>query len=402
MRRPLVLPLVVSTILAGLSAASLPVRADDEAKPAKKDSLKATKPKTATLTTAVEPATAKPGDVVTFKVTAKLDSGYHIYKYSKEKGSGPVPTSFDFFGRGGLEVEGEWTASRDPEKHKDPNFADLEFVEYYEDEVSWSIKLKIPADAAPGKKSLRCQASYMVCDAKTCSIPGRWTLPDAELTVLEPGAPQPATAKPAAAAAAPAAQPSAAAAPASAKPAKADSDASFRPAQATFTTSIEPAQAKLGDIVTFNVTAKLDQGYHIYQYGKESGSGPLPTSFDFFDRQGLELEGDWTASRAPIKHKDPGFDDIPFVEYFEDEVTWSIKLKVPSNATTGKKLLQCQVHYMICNASTCSPPAYWTLPAAELTLLPGNANPPPAAAASKPEPVSSDGELHEAADEGRW
>ena len=391
MRRPLVLPLIVSTILAGLSAASLPVRADDEAKPAKKDTPKATQPVHAKVATAVEPAEAKPGDVVTFKVTAKVDSGYHIYKYSKEQGSGPVPTSFDFFGRAGLELEGEWKASRDAEKHKDPNFADLEFVEYYEDEVTWSIKLKVPDGTGPGKKSLRCQARYMVCDAKTCSIPGRWTLPDAELTVVEAGAAEPATAKPAVARGA--AQPSAATPPAAARPAKADSDATFRPAQATFTTSIEPAQAKFGDVVTFNVTAKLEPEYHIYQYAKEAGDGPLPTNFDFFDRQGLELAGDWTASRPPIKHKDPGFPDLPFVEYFEDEVTWSIKLKVPSNALTGKKVLHCQVHYMICNASTCSPPAYWTVPAAELTLLPGNASPPPAAAASKPEPASSNGEL---------
>ncbi len=190
MHRPLVLPLIVSTILTGLSASSVSVRADDEAKPAKKDSPKAIKPAQATLTAAVEPAQAKPGDVVTFKVTAKLDSGYHIYKYSKKQGSGPVPTSFDFFGRAGLEVEGEWKASRDAEKHKDPNFADLEFVEYYEDEVTWSIKLKVPDSTAPGKKSLLCQVRYMVCDAKTCSIPGRWTLPDAELTVLEPRCPR--------------------------------------------------------------------------------------------------------------------------------------------------------------------------------------------------------------------
>ena len=39
------------------------------------------------LTTSVEPAEAKPGETVTFKVTAKLDPGYHIYKYSKEPGA---------------------------------------------------------------------------------------------------------------------------------------------------------------------------------------------------------------------------------------------------------------------------------------------------------------------------
>jgi len=178
-----VLPAVVAGVLFGFSRLQACAGADDVAKPAKKDNNAATKPAHAALSASVEPAEAKSGDTVTFKVTAKLDPGYHIYKYSKEKGDGPVLTSFDFFDRAGLEAEGEWTASREPEKHKDTNFPDLDSVEYYEDEVTWSMKVKVPAGTAAGKKTLRCQAGYMICDDKTCSIPGRWTLPDVELTV---------------------------------------------------------------------------------------------------------------------------------------------------------------------------------------------------------------------------
>jgi thiol:disulfide interchange protein DsbD len=188
--------LVLQSILAGMLVGSLtlpvPAIADDTPQPAKKDNAAGLKPSQATLTASVEPAEAKPGDTVSFKVTAKLDSGFHIYKYSKENGDGPVPTSFDFFDRAGLETDGEWKASRDPEKHKDANFPDLAAVEYYEDEVTWTIKVKIPAGAAPGKKTLRCQARYMICDAKTCSVPGRWTLPDAELSVTSGDAAPPA------------------------------------------------------------------------------------------------------------------------------------------------------------------------------------------------------------------
>ena len=82
------------------------------------------------LTTSVEPSDAKPGDTVTFKVTAKLDPSYHIYKYNKiarPPGGGPSYTTFDIFDPAGLEVAGDWTASREPSKHKDPNFPDLAF-----------------------------------------------------------------------------------------------------------------------------------------------------------------------------------------------------------------------------------------------------------------------------------
>ena len=361
----LVVQAVAAVLLAGLLASSHPAWADDDAKPAKKDNPASLKPSQATLSASVEPADAKPGDVVTFKVTAKLDPGFHIYKYSKEQGGGPVPTSFDFFGHAGLEVDGDWTASHDPQKHKDPNFPDVESVEYYEDEVTWSMKLRIPAGTGAGKETLRCQARYMICDAKTCSIPGRWTLPDVELTIKDGEPAQPAAAGPADAQ--PAAKPALVNS-AGTKPAKKDSNAVIRPAQATFSTSVEPARAKPGDVVSFKVTAKLEPGWHVYQYAKVASPAPVSTGFDFFDRGGLELEGDWTASRDPVKRKDPNFEEVPFVEYFEDEVTWSAHLKVPAGATAGKKTLSCQVHYMICNASSCSQPVYVTLPSASLTV----------------------------------
>ena len=95
----------------------------------------------------MKPSQAKPCETVTFEVTAKLDPGFHIYKYSasKENGPGPANTTFDFFDTAMLEIEGNWTASKQPEKHKDPNFADVDFVEYHQGEVTWSIQLKVPA-----------------------------------------------------------------------------------------------------------------------------------------------------------------------------------------------------------------------------------------------------------------
>ena len=124
------LTLVLPALLAGSLTLAVPAMADDAPKPAKKDTALALKPPQATLTTSVEPAEAKPGETVSFKVTAKLDAGFHVYKYSKENVDGPVPTSFDFFDRAGLETDGDWKASAEPEKHKDPNFPDLATVEY--------------------------------------------------------------------------------------------------------------------------------------------------------------------------------------------------------------------------------------------------------------------------------
>ena len=158
--------------------------------PKKKDTRSRFQSKNAKLTTAVEPAEAHQGELVTFKVTAKVDPGYHIYKYNRDAakpGAGPLPTTFDLFDTGGLRPEGDWMASREPIQHPEPAFPDIPFVEYYEDEVSWSIKLRVPPDAVPGKKTLRVQAGYMVCNASSCSMAGQWTLPEATLTVISSG-----------------------------------------------------------------------------------------------------------------------------------------------------------------------------------------------------------------------
>jgi thiol:disulfide interchange protein DsbD len=351
--------------------------AADSSKPAREDSNPRTRTKSATLTTAVTPEQAKPGDEVLFKVMAKLKPGYHIYKYSKTEGAGPVTTSFDFFNTAGLKIEADWVASQPPEQHKDPNFTEVDFVEYHEGEVTWSVKLRVPTDAEPGKRTLLCQARYMVCDAKTCSLPGQWTLPEAVLTVVRADA--------AAATSPPAAEQSAGTSARTAdlpKPAREDSSPRTKPKSATLTTAVTPEQARPGDEVIFKVTAKLKPDYHIYKFSKTEGAGPVTTSFDFFSTAGLKIEGDWVASQPPEQHKDPNFTEVEFVEYHEGEVTWSVKLRVPTDAEPGKKTLLCQARYMVCDAKTCSLPGQWTLPEAVLTVVRADApatNSPPAA-----------------------
>ncbi|MGP0062020.1 MAG: hypothetical protein ACLQGP_00275, partial [Isosphaeraceae bacterium] len=124
------------------------------------------------------------------------------------------------------------------------------------------------------------------------------------------------------------------------KPKKKDTNARLKSRNATIATSVEPARAKPGETVTFKLTAKLDPGFHIYKQIDQPmppGAGPVYTTFDFFDTAGLKVEGDWQASKEAIKHKEAVWPDLPFVEYFEDEVTWSVKLKVPDGTEPGKK-----------------------------------------------------------------
>jgi DsbC/DsbD-like thiol-disulfide interchange protein len=220
------------------------------AKPAKKDTPAALKPKDVKFTTSVAPIEAKPGESVVFKVTAKLNPGWHIYTYAKEQqGEGPRNTKFDFFDPAGLEVDGTWTASKEPIRKKEPAFPTIDSVSFFEDEVTWSLTLKVPANAAPGVKDLRCQASYQICDAKSCSFPGLWTLPDAQLTILPTNADQAKSAP----------KPDAKVAEV-AKPKLPDSPIELKPPGVVLTPSVAPIQAKAGETVAYQITAKLQPG----------------------------------------------------------------------------------------------------------------------------------------------
>ena len=146
--------------------------ADEPPKPAQKDSSTRAKPKEASLSLAVEPAEARPGETVSLKVTAKLKPGWHIYTQAKtQQGDGPRKTIFDLFDTASLEVAGDWKASRKPESKSEPAF-DNQVFEYFEDEVTWSIPLKIPAGTPAGKKEIRCQASFQICNAQKLQLSG--------------------------------------------------------------------------------------------------------------------------------------------------------------------------------------------------------------------------------------
>jgi thiol:disulfide interchange protein DsbD len=161
--------------------------AADTGKPAKKDTNPRVRPKEISFASSASPAEAKPGEIVTYKVTAKVNKGFHLYSYAKEQPqTGPRRTQFDFFEMGGLEKDGDWTADQEPHRQADPNF-DNQIVEFHENQVTWTLRLKVPADAKPGQVTLRNQVGFQICDDKSCKPPTYITLPDAKVTIKAGG-----------------------------------------------------------------------------------------------------------------------------------------------------------------------------------------------------------------------
>jgi thiol:disulfide interchange protein DsbD len=138
------------------------------------------------------------------------------------------------------------------------------------------------------------------------------------------------------------------------------------------------------------VTARLEPGLHIYAIGKKDDGqpGPIPTTFDFFDAGGLVASGEWKPDRAAEAKAEPAFDNR-IIEFFEHEVTWSTRLPVPADASSGERTLRCQTGYQVCTETSCFPPGRWTLADVKLTILPGTATSATAASAGLTDKTAS-------------
>lgn len=181
-------PIAAGVILAlGLAGAG-PALAQ-QAKPKHRDTRDSLKPvENVAIKATVEPAVAKPGDTVTYKVEVTVEEPWHIYAFAKaQPKEGPRATQFDFFDPGGLQPGEAWKPDGDPTRKKEPAFPDLDAVEYHTGTVVWSVPVKIPADAKPGKKTLQSQIYFQICDENSCKPPTYWTVPAATVTVQGAG-----------------------------------------------------------------------------------------------------------------------------------------------------------------------------------------------------------------------
>lgn len=164
-----------------LLLALAPAHAD--AQPKRKDTSPRLVPKEVTFATEITPKTARPGETVTLKISARVAEPWHIYAYSStQPAEGPRSTQFDLFDPAGLEPTGDWTPSQAPEKKAEPAFENKVFA-FHEGQVAWSRPLRVPANATPGAKHVKVQAFFQICDPRQCKPFVYVTLPPASVTV---------------------------------------------------------------------------------------------------------------------------------------------------------------------------------------------------------------------------
>lgn len=100
---------------------------------------------------------------------------------------------------------------------------------------------------------------------------------------------------------------------------------------------------------TLLITAKADQGWHVYSQDIPKG-GPIPTTFSFTKSKHYELVGNVQEPKA-IEENDPNFDMV--LKFFADKVVFKQKIKVLS---TKDFVVKGVVNFMCCDDKQCLPP----------------------------------------------
>lgn len=129
------------------------------------------------------PATASPGARVALKFTGIPDPTFHLYTAAVDDSSSA--TNFVVSDKADLKVGAPVTATPIVESDVLPG------ITYHDGDVTWMIPIEVPADAEPGKRTVRGFIVYQACTDTSCQQPMAFAF-SADLMVTA-DAPAPAT-----------------------------------------------------------------------------------------------------------------------------------------------------------------------------------------------------------------
>jgi thiol:disulfide interchange protein DsbD len=128
----------------------------------------------------------------------------------------------------------------------------------------------------------------------------------------------------------------------------------------------DPKRAvRAGDRVEIQLSATLDQGWHLYSLTPVP-QGPSPTTIGLPAGQPFALAGDITEPLPQVKY-DPNFDRE--TSFFEDAVTFVLPIKIEAAARPGAHTVNIAVSFQVCDSRLCLPPARLVV-SAPLTITP--------------------------------
>jgi len=113
-----------------------------------------------------------------------------------------------------------------------------------------------------------------------------------------------------------------------------------------------PSPVAAGAVVTLELKARIDTGWHMYALSQEPG-GPVRTQISVAPRERFTL-ADSVRAPAPAKRFDPNFGID--VDTYDQHVTFVVPVRVATGAPAGRDTVVVSARFQTCNASLCLPP----------------------------------------------
>lgn len=130
------------------------------------------KPTPAMLRLELAPEDAQSGDEVTLRVTIELDSGWHVYATTQEKGPGALPTSIRLEKSAGLvPIGGAFTPGEPPESKTLNLSGEPQKFLLHEGTVTWTRRFRVQPSVPPGGYGVEGTVRYLTCTDTHCLRP---------------------------------------------------------------------------------------------------------------------------------------------------------------------------------------------------------------------------------------
>lgn len=302
----------------------------------------------------LSPAEPAAGSEVTLSITAKIPPEHYIYSTKPKPGAETkitVAPSRDL-----QPIDDAFQADHPPKVTiEDDGLGKPQESEKYTGQVTWTCRYRVAENANLATASIQGQVEYQICNTRTCRRPKPFTF-DVKLSEAAGVQQAPLATEPAAATELPVQ--------ANDKPASAQRIPAYthvlkrksgEQVLATWFVTLQPGEAKPGDVVTLSVEADVQPPWHIYaiDQGKTAtGEGPFPTAIQVEGAEKLESLDPSFQAQPPHEEPSEGWEGL-VERFYEKNVVWTKRFKIPANMALGKVPLSISVEYQVCKKGSC-------------------------------------------------
>jgi len=268
-------------------------------------------------------------------VRATIDPGWHVYSISQQPG-GPIKTEIKVAPSDQYELTGPFRANQEPIVSFEEFWPGLP-IEEHEGQVVWYAPLKLADGVDPSTLTLHGTVKGQVCqDSGSCvQFEEKFAakLGKGFDVAAAAGGPPPLEGP--------------------------TSVGSYRAEDSGVTISgeVAPSVVAPGGTARLTFTAAPDEGYHTYARADRDpdlvGQGK-PTLIVVENSAGLTVHSPTTD--APVEEKPAAGPDGGTERFHKGDVTWTIELGVPADATPGKHTIAGILGYQVCRDTSCLMP----------------------------------------------